>query len=74
MYTFWDCKQNCWGHDGGLRLDHVLLSSVVSGRPQEAGVDRDTRGMEGASDHAPIWIKIRDVPTRLDAPLRRARG
>jgi exodeoxyribonuclease-3 len=36
-----------------LRLDHILLSPTMSERLQGAGVDRQTRGMEGASDHAP---------------------
>ena len=27
MYTFWDYMRNRWERDGGLRLDHILLSS-----------------------------------------------
>jgi exodeoxyribonuclease-3 len=54
MYTFWDYMRNRWERDGGLRLDHILVSSVLTKRLQDAGVDRQTRGMEGASDHAPV--------------------
>jgi DNA polymerase-1 len=61
MYTFWDYKRNRWERDGGLRLDHLLLSPALTERLQEAGVDRHARGIEGASDHAPVWVKLRDA-------------
>jgi DNA polymerase I len=73
MYTFWDYMRNRWERDGGLRLDHVLLSSALTERLQDAGVDRQARGMEGASDHAPVWVKLRDAPDR-GAPLRHGSG
>jgi exodeoxyribonuclease-3 len=74
MYTFWDYKRKRWERDGGLRLDHVLLSSALRERLHSAGVDRKTRGMEGASDHAPVWVTLRDGPDRRRAPLRQAIG
>ena len=74
MYTFWDYMRNPWDRDGGLRLDHVLLSSALTEHLQDGGVDRPTRGVEGASDHAPVWVKLRDAPDRRGVPLRRARG
>jgi exodeoxyribonuclease III len=49
MYTFWDYMRNRWERDGGLRLDHILLSSTLTERLQSAGVDRQTRGMADAS-------------------------
>jgi exodeoxyribonuclease III len=72
MYTFWDYMRKRWERHGGLRLDHILLSSVLMERLQGAGVDRQTRGMAGASDHAPVSVKLRDVPNRGDGPLRGA--
>ena len=74
MYTFWDYMRKRWERDGGLRLDHLLLSPALTERLQDAGVDREMRGMEGASDHAPLWIKLRDSPNRRSAPLRCATG
>jgi exodeoxyribonuclease III len=59
MFTFWDYKRNRWPRDAGLRLDHLLLSPVLAPRLTKAGVDRDVRGEEGASDHAPAWIVLR---------------
>lgn len=59
IYTFWDYKRNRWPRDAGLRLDHLLLSPNLRDRLADAGVDRDVRGREGASDHAPAWVKLR---------------
>lgn len=59
MYTFWDYKRDRWRRDAGLRLDHLLLSPSLAGRLAAAGVDREVRGLEGASDHAPAWITLR---------------
>jgi DNA polymerase-1 len=59
-----------WERDGGLRLDHIVLSSALAERLQDAGVDRRTRAMEGASDHAPVWVKLRDASDRRAAAPR----
>jgi exodeoxyribonuclease-3 len=64
MYTFWDYMRNRWERDGGLRLDHILLSSALTERLQSAGVDRHIRGLEDASDHAPVWAELRKAPDR----------
>ena len=53
MYTFWDYKRNRWQRDAGLRIDHLLLNPKAAKRLVEAGVDREVRGVENASDHAP---------------------
>ena len=60
IYTFWDYMRNRWPRDAGLRLDHLLLSKSLSRKLVAAGVDRDVRGRDGASDHAPVWIELRD--------------
>ena len=60
MFSFWDYKRERWPRGQGMRLDHLLLSPAISGRLRSAGVDRETRGLEGASDHAPAWIVLDD--------------
>jgi exodeoxyribonuclease-3 len=60
LYTFWDYFRNAYGRDAGLRLDHLLLSPAMKTRLVNAGVDRDVRGWERASDHAPTWIEVAD--------------
>ena len=59
MFTFWDYKRNRWPRDAGLRLDHLLLCPALAPRLIKAGVDREERAEEGASDHAPAWIVLR---------------
>jgi exodeoxyribonuclease-3 len=59
IYTFWDYFRNAYGRDAGLRIDHLLLSPALAPRLVAAGVDRQVRGREKASDHAPTWITLR---------------
>jgi exodeoxyribonuclease III len=58
IYTFWDYFRNAWARNAGLRIDHLLLSSSVAGRLRAADVDREVRGWEKASDHAPVWVEL----------------
>ena len=58
IYTFWDYFRNAYGRDAGLRIDHLLLSPALAGSLKAAGVDRDIRGREKPSDHAPTWIEL----------------
>ena len=58
VYTFWDYKRDRWTRDAGLRLDHLLVSPVLLRRLLDGGVDREVRGRENASDHAPAWIEL----------------
>lgn len=60
IYTFWDYFRNAWGRDAGLRIDHLLLSPSAATRLVAAGVDREVRGWEKPSDHAPTWIDLSD--------------
>jgi exodeoxyribonuclease III len=58
IYTFWDFFRNAYGRDAGLRIDHLLLNRALAGRLVAAGVDRDVRGWEKPSDHAPTWVDL----------------
>ncbi|AXA90331.1 exodeoxyribonuclease III [Massilia sp. YMA4] len=58
IYTFWDYFRNAYGRDAGLRIDHLLLSPALAPALKAAGVDRDVRGREKPSDHAPTWIEL----------------
>ena len=59
IYTFWKYWRNAFARDAGLRIDHFLLSPGVAGWLRGAGVDRQVRAQEGASDHAPVWITLK---------------
>ena len=60
IYTFWDYLRNRWEADGGLRIDHILLSKPLAKKLKAAGVDRHVRGWDNASDHAPVWVTLKD--------------
>jgi exodeoxyribonuclease-3 len=62
IYTFWDYFRNAYARNAGLRIDHLLLSPVLAPRLAAADVDRDVRGWEKTSDHAPVWIDLADKP------------
>jgi exodeoxyribonuclease III len=62
IYTFWDYMRNRWPRDAGLRIDHLLLSAAAAKRLMSAGVDRAVRGKDGASDHAPAWVMLKNAP------------
>lgn len=60
VWTFWDYQAGCWQRDAGFRIDHLLLSPQAADRLVDANVDREYRGREKASDHAPTWATLRD--------------
>ncbi len=59
IYTFWDYFRNAYERDAGLRIDHLMLNAAVAHRLVAAGVYREVRGWEKASDHAPTWVELR---------------
>ena len=58
IYTFWDYFRNAYGRNAGLRIDHFLLSPHFKKKLIAAGVDKEVRGWEKTSDHAPVWIEV----------------
>ena len=58
LWTFWDYQAGAWQRDSGFRIDHLMLSPEAADRLRDAGVDKDYRGREKASDHAPTWIDL----------------
>jgi exodeoxyribonuclease III len=58
MYTFWDYFRNRWARNAGLRIDHLLLNAPAAKRLRTAGIDREVRGRDKPSDHAPAWVEL----------------
>jgi exodeoxyribonuclease-3 len=63
IYTFWDYFRNHWARNAGLRIDHLLLNRTLAPRLVDANVDGWVRGEAHASDHAPTWVELSDVPS-----------
>ena len=58
LWTFWDYQAGGWQRDAGFRIDHLMLSPEAADRLVEAGVDKEHRGREKASDHAATWVVL----------------
>ena len=58
IYTFWHYWRNSFQRDAGIRIDHFLLSPPLADKLKAAGVDREPRGWEKTSDHAPTWVEL----------------
>ncbi len=58
IYTFWDYFRDAYGRNAGLRIDHLLLSPPLKAALTASNVDREVRGREKPSDHAPTWIEL----------------
>lgn len=59
IYTFWDYFRQAFSRNAGLRIDHLLLSPNLAPKLKGGGVDKDVRGWEKSSDHAPVWIELK---------------
>ena len=58
IYTYWDFFRNAYNRNAGMRIDHFLLSPQIDKKLVAGGVDKEVRGWEKTSDHAPVWIEI----------------
>jgi len=58
IYTFWDYRRQRWERNAGLRIDHILIPPSMRTRLKGTGIDRDVRGKDNASDHAPVWVEL----------------
>ena len=59
IYTFW-VNDAAFRRNAGFRMDFVLLTPNLQPRLLDTGVDSVHRGREKASDHAPVWVRLRD--------------
>lgn len=60
IFTFWDYMYHSYDRNAGMRLDHILISPYLKSAIKKAGVDSYVRGWEKSSDHAPVWIILKD--------------
>ena len=58
IWTYWDFQAGAWQQDRGFRIDHLLLSPPAADRLIACGVNKEHRGREKPSDHAPTWVEL----------------
>ncbi|HEX6157919.1 MAG TPA: exodeoxyribonuclease III [Burkholderiales bacterium] len=57
IYTFW-VNDAAFRRNAGFRMDFLLLTPNLAPRLRATGVDREHRGREKPSDHAPVWVEL----------------
>ncbi len=72
VYTFWDYFRNAYARNAGIRIDHFLLNSEAAEMVIAGDVDREVRGWEKASDHAPTWITLTEKAKKATRRAGRA--
>lgn len=60
LFTWWDYRTRGFSRDLGMRIDHVYATPRVAERVIGVDVDREERGGEQPSDHAPLTVELRD--------------
>ena len=59
LYSWWSYRAKDWSAaDKGRRLDHIWVTPPLTDSLKAAGVNREVRGWEKPSDHAPVWLDI----------------
>jgi exodeoxyribonuclease-3 len=59
-FSWWDYRMLAFPKNRGLRIDHILATAPVVERLTQADVDREERKGKLPSDHAPVWIELKD--------------
>lgn len=54
VFSWWNYGALAFRRNWGLRIDHVLVSAALAGVCDGVWVDREARGNERPSDHAPV--------------------
>jgi exodeoxyribonuclease-3 len=54
-YSWWDYRAAAFRRNRGLRIDLQLASEALATHCRNAAIDREPRGWERPSDHAPVY-------------------
>ena len=74
-YTWWDYRAGNFHKNFGMRIDHLLVTALVSERTVAAEIDREARkGKPVPSDHAPLVIDLDEPGHEFDAGWTEAAG
>lgn len=59
QFSFWDYRGSSFSAGKGYRIDHLLLSPQAADRLEACEIDEKPRSLPRASDHAPVWCRLR---------------
>jgi exodeoxyribonuclease-3 len=59
QFTFWDYRlPKSFERNLGWRIDHILVTEPMARLSLRCEVDEEPRGLEGPSDHTPVWAEF----------------
>jgi len=58
QFSWWDYRAGAFRRNMGLRIDHIWVSSPLAARCTAAWIDKEPRGWERPSDHAPVTAEF----------------
>jgi len=58
LYSWWDYRAASFRRNTGLRIDLILATAPLVPRSTEVTIDREPRGLEQPSDHAPVMARF----------------
>lgn len=58
MFSWWDYRMLAFRRNAGLRIDHILLSPVLTGNCTACDIDKVPRKWDQPSDHTPVVATI----------------
>ena len=54
QYTFWDYMKGSWQKNNGLRIDHILVTSILADQFKKVEIKSKIRSQVKPSDHVPV--------------------
>ena len=57
-FSWWDYRAAGYQRNLGARIDHILLSQPLAERCSAAWIDKEPRGWDHPSDHAPVVVEL----------------
>jgi exodeoxyribonuclease-3 len=58
QFSWWDYRAGAFRRNLGLRIDHVWMSPALAKECTAAFIDKEPRGWERPSDHAPVVVEL----------------
>ncbi len=59
-FSWWDYRMLAFPKNKGLRIDHLFATAPLVERLVKVEIDREERKGKQPSDHAPVWVELRD--------------
>ena len=60
-YSWWDYRTFAFKRNMGLRIDLILMTESLKTYCQSADIDKIPRSHEKPSDHAPVFVCLKDI-------------